>query len=252
MRLSPRLLDGLLLGAWLASIGAVVVHEQGAFGWMPGAPPLVAAPIDVQEQWFGLYYQGQKVGFTHLMLAPDERDGVPGVALIDDGRLRLHLLGTPQQMSIHARSFVDDQWRLRRLSAKLETGAYRLQIDGERHGDELRLTMTTPTSTRQQRLHDPSGRIWISGLSSWAAFHRLSVGQRGQLAGQLEQGLLVDVADDGDDEPALRRHRDTQVVVALQDQLARRRVEAGVELDALVVEERQLLLGLRCLGQVPP
>jgi hypothetical protein len=175
------IVDAVILAAWLIAIGAVMRYDHGAFGWMPGVPPLAVAPAEAQEQWFGLYYQGEKVGFTHLILAPDEQDGVPGFLLMDDGRVRLELLGSAQQLRISAKSFVDSDWRLRRMSASLETDGYRLTLSGERQGDELLLTITTPASAKQQRLHDPSGRIWMSGLSSWAAFHKLKIGQRGQL-----------------------------------------------------------------------
>ena len=58
----------------------------------------------------------------------------------------------------------------------------------------------------------------------------LALGEGGELAGHGEQGLFVHVADDRHDEAALRRHRDAEMMVALEDQLAGCGVEARVEL----------------------
>jgi len=44
----------------------------------------------------------------------------------------------------------------------------------------LLLTVKTPTGTFTKQLHDPTGSAFVNGLSSWAAFHRLHVGQYGK------------------------------------------------------------------------
>ena len=96
LRMRSILVDVVLVAAWAASTGMVVLHERGAF-WGVGVNPmtLLRAPAEVNEQWFGLYYQGQQIGYTHTMLLPEERRGVPGVSVIDRGRLSVTLLGMP-------------------------------------------------------------------------------------------------------------------------------------------------------------
>jgi hypothetical protein len=157
----------------------VVVHERG--GWGTTLQRSLASPLAVKEQWFGIYYRDQKVGFTHLLLMPDEQEGLPGVSIIDDGRLRFSLLGVPQLLRISARTFIDVEWRLRSISATVESEGYRLRLTGTRRGDNLLVTLASPTSSFTQRLEDPADRIWLSGLSSWAAFHELKEGQRGHV-----------------------------------------------------------------------
>src|SRR5206468_163306 len=77
----------------------------------------------------------------------------------------------------------------------------------------------------------PAAQVLERGL---ALTHAL--GQGGELTLELGQGLPVHVANHRNDQPTIRRHRDAEVVVALEDQLPSRRVEARVELR--VLEER--------------
>lgn len=174
-------MDGAILTTWLVTVGLVVVHEHGLGGRVVHLPRTIAVSLQAKEQWFGIYFQGRKVGFAQTMLAPEERNGVPGFSLVDHGRLHLSLLGQPHTVEIRADVFVDADYQLREFHATLHTPAYQIDFTGRRLGDELRWTMTTPTSTTTQRLHDPAGRLWISALSSWAAFQQLEIGQRGQV-----------------------------------------------------------------------
>src|SRR6266850_2135332 len=79
----------------------------------------------------------------------------------------------------------------------------------------------------------PSAQVLERGLARANALR-----ERRQLALQLDEGLLVDVADDRNDQAALGRHRHAEMAVALDDQLARRRVETGVECRVLPERER--------------
>lgn len=174
-------IDGIILASWLASAGLVVLQERGALWGGSGNPTAsLEAPLETKEQWFGIYYQGQKIGFSQVTLVPEERDGVPGVGIIDVGRLTFTLLGAPQQLEVRAKAFIDADWRLQDFTARIQSSTYRLEWSGRRQGDTLLVTVGTPTSSVTKRLHDPTGSAFVSGLSSWAAFHRLHIGQSGK------------------------------------------------------------------------
>ena len=175
-------LDSLLITTWLVSVGMVVVHEHGRL-WGGGMKPFasLAATADVKEQWFGIYYGEQKVGFAHTTMMPEERDGIPGVTIQDQGRLFFTLLGLPQRVELSARTFIDADLRLQEFQAMLRTEDYDLKWSGTRQGDELVITFTSQESTVVQRLRDPSGSVMLSGLSSWLTFHEFAVGQWGEV-----------------------------------------------------------------------
>ena len=173
--------DVAVLAGWLASVGLVVFHEHGQL-WGGVGHPLASlgATLDAKEQWFGIYYQGQKIGFSQTLLVPEDHDGVPGVGVIDRGRLAFNLLGVPQQLDIGARAFIDANWRLQVFSASVHSATSTLEWAGRRQGDALFLTAKTPSGTVTRRLYDPTGSAFVNGVSSWVAFHRLHVGQYGK------------------------------------------------------------------------
>ncbi|MBI3997304.1 MAG: transglutaminase domain-containing protein [Candidatus Omnitrophica bacterium] len=174
-------LDAAILFSWLICVGLVALHERG--GWWKGrGHPLTSlgATLDAKEQWFGIYYHGQRIGFSEMTMTPDERNGIPGVSVTDRGRLVFNLLGAPQQLEVFARAFIDADWRLQTFTAEIRAAAYRLKWVGERHGDVLRLVVSTPGNTVTKWVRDPTGGAFVNGLSSWAAFHRLRVGQSGK------------------------------------------------------------------------
>jgi len=174
-------IDGLILASWFLMVGLAVVHEQGLWGGLPRIARTIPAPLEIREQWCGVYYQGRKIGFTSVTLVPHEQDGVPGVAITDRGQLRFSLLGAPQRIDLHAWAFIDADRQLNAFTAVVQTEGSQLKIEGKRQGDAVAVTLSSPTSSWTQRIPDPSGKLWLSGLSSWATFHQLEVGQWGYL-----------------------------------------------------------------------
>ncbi|MBI4598039.1 MAG: transglutaminase domain-containing protein [Candidatus Omnitrophica bacterium] len=175
------LLDVVIFASWLGSVGLVIVHEGGGFFGPFGGNPstTLRASLEAKEQWFAISYQGHRVGFSNTTLVPSERDGVPGVEISDRGRLSFNLLGIPQDLDVNARAFIDADWRLQFLTASLRSATTNISWVGRRHGDALEVTVTTPSSTVSKRFRDPAGSAFVNGLSSWAAFHQLRVGQSG-------------------------------------------------------------------------
>ena len=175
-------LDALVMSAWLVSVGLVVLHERG--GLYSGAVnPLTSlgATVEAKEQWFGLYYQGQKIGFTETSIVPEELNGVPGVVMSDHGRLSFTLLGVPQRLELSARSSLDAYWRLQRFTADLKTEAYHLRWSGRREGENLVISLSTDQGQNRTRFRDTGQGMLVVGLSPWTAFHRLKVGQWGSV-----------------------------------------------------------------------
>ena len=175
-------LDGMLVSVWLLSIGLLLLHERG-YVWGGGVSLIstLRATADVNEQWFGIYYKDDKVGYASTILIPEEREGMPGVTVVDHGRLSFTLLGVPQRVDLTARAFIDADWRLQSFEAQLRTGAYVLSWSGHREGDSLVMVVDTGESSYTKRLQDPAGSTFVVGLSPWMSFHRLQVGQWGSV-----------------------------------------------------------------------
>jgi hypothetical protein len=180
MKLRSVLVDALLLAGWLGSVGMVLLHERGHV-WGRAIRPLASlrATLEVNEQWFGLYYQGQKIGYAQTTLIPEERNGIPGVSVLERGRIVFTLMGLPQQVDLSAQAFIDADWRLQDFAAELQADTYRFRWRGRREGETLVMTVQTGESQQTMRLRDPGGSALVAGLSPWTAFHRLREGQWG-------------------------------------------------------------------------
>ena len=179
-RISTLFVDGGLLSIWITSIVLVVLHERGAL-WGGGQPmATLGATIDSKEEWFGIYYQGDNIGYSRTWFHPDEHNGVPGVSVIDQGRVIFNLMGTPQRLDVGTQSFIDSDWRLQKFSATFRTPTYAIAWKGFRHGDNLIVSVETQGSAITKVLEDPDNDAFVNGLSSWATFHRLRVGQYGK------------------------------------------------------------------------
>ncbi len=173
--------DALLLVGWLISVAAVVFYEKGnQWGGFVNPMSSLVAPLEAQEQWFGIYYNDQKIGFAKTVVLPSDVEGIPGISVTDSGQLAMTLLGSPQRLTINARAFIDADWRLQFFSAKVRSETYSLEWEGIRKGDVFIITLKTPSSTTTTRLRDPTGTLLVHGFSPWMAFHRLSVGQSGK------------------------------------------------------------------------
>ena len=105
---------------------------------------------------------------------------MPGVGLSDVGELTFNLLGEPQRLRIAARTFIDNDWKLRLFTASIQTPTHELRWVGHRDGDDLVVAVSTPSGQTTKRFHDANGDMFVTGLSSWVAFHRLRVGQSGR------------------------------------------------------------------------
>lgn len=181
LKLKEYRADIVILAAWLASAGLVVSHERGGlFGHTINPITALTAPLEVREQWFGLYYKGHKIGFSQSTVAPDDFEGMPGVAVTERGRVAFTLMGIPQQLDLAGKAFFDADWRLLRFSASIQSEAYNLTWSGRRRGDDLIVEVEAGKSRYITKVHDPANNTMVVGLAPWAAFRRLQPGQWGK------------------------------------------------------------------------
>jgi transglutaminase-like putative cysteine protease len=103
--------------------------------------------------WRGVYYRGEKIGFTVSQTVP--RDD--GFSLEETGRLQMSLLGATTAATITSTAQVDREFGLRSFEFSLDPGTGPTQIRGTLTGRRLTLTVTTPSGTRseERELEEP-------------------------------------------------------------------------------------------------
>ncbi len=105
------------------------------------------ARYGTQSQWRGVYYRGEKIGFTVSQVVPTDA----GFELQEDGRLQMSLLGATTAAIIKTTARVDTAFQLQSFDFSLDPGTGPLTISGRLEGLTLVLDITTAAGTRTER-----------------------------------------------------------------------------------------------------
>ena len=97
-------------------------------------------------QWRGMYYRGEKVGFTVGQTVPTGE----GFELQEDGRLQMSLLGATTPAVIKTSARVDRAFALQSFDFSLDPGTGPLQLSGTVDGLTLTLRITSAGRTRTE------------------------------------------------------------------------------------------------------
>jgi transglutaminase-like putative cysteine protease len=138
-----RLLSGAILAAWLFQMGALVREV-----WSSSTVALAAdlAQYGSRAQWRGIYYRGDKVGFSVAQTTPNGA----GYEIREDSRLQMTLLGSTTSVRLSSRVLVDRAFNLERFSFSLDPGTGATEIEGALAGKRLDLTVRTRSGSRSE------------------------------------------------------------------------------------------------------
>jgi hypothetical protein len=124
--------------------------------WAP-PPPLFVSGTEViteaSQEWWGVYYRGEKIGFTSQAIEPNQG----GYQLYDDSLLRLNLLGTTQRVSTRLAMHVDKEWVLKDFNFELQSNDVRFKSRGRIVPGKLHLEVESAghTSAHEIALTQP-------------------------------------------------------------------------------------------------
>jgi hypothetical protein len=180
-RTVTRPLAILALLAWIVTMGVIVNRS-----YLQASPLNLATDLaryGSTAQWRGVYYRGEKIGFTVSQLqAVDD-----GFELQEDGRLQFSLLGAVTPAILRTTARVDRSFSLQSFDFSLDPGTGPMAIKGRLDGLRLSLEMSSASGTRTEtrELKEPPALM-------------LSVGRRlaseGLTAGTTRQWAVFDPA----------------------------------------------------------
>jgi len=106
--------------------------------WAP-PPPVLLSTVTVitepMEEWWGIYYQGEKIGYAAQTITPQ-----PGGYLVQDSSLlRLNLLGSVQTVKTRLHMTAANDWSLKQFDFDLQSDDIKFKARGEVAGGKLRL-----------------------------------------------------------------------------------------------------------------
>jgi transglutaminase-like putative cysteine protease len=138
-----RPLSLLFVLAWLVQMGLVL---RQAYLSAPVALAADLARYGSSAQWRGVYYRGDKIGFSvGQTLATAE-----GFELQEDGRLQMTLLGSTTAVRLRSVARVDKAFALKSFSFSLDPGTGPTDVEGTLDGLRLHLAVTTPSGRREE------------------------------------------------------------------------------------------------------
>ncbi len=177
-RPASRLLSVLVLVAWVLQMGALVRRAA--------SPSSVALAADLANygssaQWRGIYYRGDKIGFSVGQTTPTES----GYEIREDSRMQLILLGSDIPVRLSSRATVDRAFNLQAFSFSLDPGTGPTQVEGVLAGRRLQLTVRTPSGVRRETRELPEPPALSLNLGRTLAARGLATGR----------SLLVSVFD---------------------------------------------------------
>src|SRR3954469_9450048 len=96
--------------------------------------------------WRGVYYRGEKIGFTVSQTTAEE----DGFVLEEDGRLQMALLGATTAATLRTAAHVDKAFALRAFEFSLDPGTGPIEVRGKIDGRRLSLDVKTTAGTRSE------------------------------------------------------------------------------------------------------
>jgi transglutaminase-like putative cysteine protease len=179
-RATTRPLSVLVLLAWIGTMGALVDRE-----YLQPSPVNLATDLaryGPTAVWRGVYYRGEKIGFTVSQTARTE----DGFELRENGRLQMLLLGQDTAATLRTVARVDRNFALRSFEFALDPGTGATEVRGrveEQPGPKpyrLVLDITSAGATRSEVRELTEAPVMTLNVARMLASGRLVPGTRHQ------------------------------------------------------------------------
>jgi hypothetical protein len=167
-----RPLAWVTLAAWGLQMGVLVQRS-----YLQASPVSLAADLaryGTAAQWKGVYYRGEKIGFSVGQTVPTD----DGFELQEDGRLQMTLLGATSQARLSTSARVDRDFALRSFVFSLDPGTGPIEVHGRLEGKRLDLEIVTPTGRRSESRELAEAPALTLNLSRRLAASGLAAGRR--------------------------------------------------------------------------
>jgi len=174
--LSRSVTHGLSIAILLAWGGVMAALVNRSY--LQASPELATdlARYGSAALWRGVYYRGEKIGFTVSQTVPLD----DGFELQEDGQLQMSLLGATTPAKLRTTARVDTAFMLRSFEFSLDAGTGPVEVRGRVDGQRITIVVTTAAGSRTEErdLAEPpalalnlSRRLASGGLVTGARHH---------------------------------------------------------------------------------
>jgi transglutaminase-like putative cysteine protease len=134
----------LVLVAWIATMAVVFTKTYAQARSLNLATDL--ARYGTAAEWRGVYYRGEKVGFTVSQTSPSG----DGFEVREDARLQMSLLGATTAAVIRTTAQLDSAFALRAFQFSLDPGTGPVEVSGIVNGKHVSLTLKTASGIQKE------------------------------------------------------------------------------------------------------
>ena len=136
--------SALALAAWVGTTGVLVSRTYTQARSINLATDL--ARYGSAAEWRGVYYRGEKVGFTVSQTRPSG----DGFEVQEDARLQMSLLGATTAASLRTTAQLDAAFAVRSFQFSLDPGTGPVEVSGIVNGTHVSLTLKTASGVQRE------------------------------------------------------------------------------------------------------
>lgn len=133
-----------------------------------------AGQLRPKEEWMGVYWGGDKVGYTVSTV----KKKLEGYELFEQALMDLTVMGTPQRIDTQVTARVDDTFALRSFKFRLFSNLFTFKANGKVRGNELHLEIFSGDSVSRNVIPLKEIPCLSSSLKPLLLVQGLAVGKR--------------------------------------------------------------------------
>lgn len=129
---------------WLVMNGELLRREL----WLPGLPSgsmgiaaSLAPETFFKEQWMGIYYEGEKVGYSGTTVNRVRSSKKPGYIILNRIFMVVNVLDNPLKVHFEGILRTDENFRMKSFRSKLKSAGHEIRLDGTLEGNMLSLSV---------------------------------------------------------------------------------------------------------------
>ena len=155
MNKKKLLICAAITAFWLTMNVQLVRREL----WLPSLPSakvgiasMLTPGVNFKEQWMGIYFEDEKVGYSHTVVNKLGGLLAPGYTIRNTTYMALNLLDNPVKVRFDGALHTDEDFRMQSFSSTLKSAGHKIRIDGEMDGDELTVAVLTGNKVFRKKM----------------------------------------------------------------------------------------------------
>lgn len=168
---------GAIIVFWLVMMGLLIYKNYGETPRERISFATVKDTLDVSEEWMGIYFKGEKVGYAVTIT---KRVG-DKYEIFEHSLMHVTMLGEKQRIESKLKTVVNIDFSLESFDLFLASGEAKFSLQGTVVGKMLNLTMTSGENKTQSTFPLTEVPYISSTLKSYVLKHGLEVGKKYRL-----------------------------------------------------------------------